>query len=285
MKGSMIMKNILTPKLVEKYEKYLIQEERSPATRKQYRREILRFLEYGAGRTLTKELIIEYKKELIDKYQPVSVNTKLAAINGFLAFAGYGDLKVKQLKIQRRPYCSSDRELTKEEYTRLLYCAKNQGQEKLWLILQTICGMGIRISELPYITAKAVRDGEASVNLKGKNRVILMGKKLRRILKKYMDNQGINSGPLFVTRNGNPMDRSNIWKMMKRLCRNAGVNPHKVFPHNLRHLFARTFYKANKDIVKLADVLGHSNINTTRIYIISTGKEHQRFMDAMGLVI
>ena len=279
------MKNILTPKLVEKYEKYLIQEERSPATRKQYRREILRFLEYGAGRTLTKELIIEYKKELMDKYQPVSVNTKLAAINGFLAFAGYGALKVKQLKIQRRPYCSSDRELTKPEYTRLLYCAKNQGQEKLWLILQTICGMGIRISELPYITAKAVRDGEASVNLKGKNRVILMGKKLRRILKKYMDNQGINSGPLFVTRNGNPMDRSNIWKMMKRLCRNAGVNPHKVFPHNLRHLFARTFYKANKDIVKLADVLGHSNINTTRIYIISTGKEHQRFMDAMGLVI
>lgn len=285
MKGSMIMKNILTPKLVEKYEKYLIREERSPATRKQYRREILRFLEYGAGRTLTKELIIEYKKELMDKYQPVSVNTKLAAINGFLAFAGYGALKVKQLKIQRRPYCSSDRELTKAEYTRLLYCAKNQGQEKLWLILQTICGMGIRISELPYITAKAVRDGEASVNLKGKNRVILMGKKLRRILKKYMDNQGINSGPLFVTRNGNPMDRSNIWKMMKRLCRNAGVNPHKVFPHNLRHLFARTFYKANKDIVKLADVLGHSNINTTRIYIISTGKEHQRFMDAMGLVI
>ena len=285
MKGSMIMKNILTPKLVEKYEKYLIQEERSPDTRKQYRREILRFLEYGAGRTLTKELIIEYKKELMDKYQPVSVNTKLAAINGFLAFAGYGALKVKQLKIQRGPYCSSDRELTKAEYTRLLYCAKNQGQEKLWLILQTICGMGIRISELPYITAKAVRDGEASVNLKGKNRVILMGKKLRRILKKYMDNQGINSGPLFVTRNGNPMDRSNIWKMMKRLCRNAGVNPHKVFPHNLRHLFARTFYKANKDIVKLADVLGHSNINTTRIYIISTGKEHQRFMDAMGLVI
>lgn len=239
------MKNILTVTLMKQYENHLLQEEKSVSTQKQYRREILRFL----------------------------------------SFAGYGEYRVKQLKIQRKPYCSSDRELTKAEYTRLLQSAKNQGQDKLWTILQTICGMGIRISELPFITAQAVRDGEAAVQLKGKNRVILMGKKLRRILKKYMDRQGISRGPLFVTKNGKPMDRSNIWKMMKKLCHSARVNPQKVFPHNLRHLFARTFYKTNKDIVKLADVLGHSNINTTRIYIISTGKEHQRCMDAMGLVI
>lgn len=279
------MKNILTVTLMKQYENHLLQEEKSVSTQKQYRREILRFLAFVSEKKITKELVIQYKKELMDQYQPVSVNTKLAAVNGFLSFAGYGEYRVKQLKIQRKPYCSSDRELTKAEYTRLLQSAKNQGQDKLWTILQTICGMGIRISELPFITAQAVRDGEAAVQLKGKNRVILMGKKLRRILKKYMDRQGISRGPLFVTKNGKPMDRSNIWKMMKKLCHSARVNPQRVFPHNLRHLFARTFYKTNKDIVKLADVLGHSNINTTRIYIISTGKEHQRCMDAMGLVI
>lgn len=278
------MKKLLNSKLVEQYENHLICEEKSVATQKQYKREILRFWRYLSEKKITKELVIQYKENLVNAYQPVSVNTKLAAVNSFLQFAGYGDCRVKQLKIQRKPYCSSERELTKAEYLRLLSAAKMQKDEKMWLILQTICGMGIRISELSFITVEAVQKGEATVNLKGKNRVILLGKKLRRSLKKYIVRQGLCSGPIFITRTGKPMDRSNIWKMMKSLCSEAGVNTCKVFPHNLRHLFARTFYRKNKDIVKLADILGHSNINTTRIYIISTGQEHCRCMDAMGLV-
>lgn len=278
------MDKMLTYSFVEQYEKYLNREERSPATKKQYKREILRFLMYLSGKTMTKELVISYKKQLIEQYQPASVNTKLAAINGFLKFIGCGNLRVKQLKIQRKPYCSSNKELTKEEYLRLLTTAKKEGEEKMWLILQTICGMGIRISELPFITAEAVREGEAVVNLKGKTRVLLLGGKLRQNLKKYMLANHITSGPVFVTKTGKPLDRSNIWKKMKRLCQKARVKKGKVFPHNLRHLFARTFYKESRDIVKLADVLGHSNINTTRLYIVSTGREHRRYIDAMGLV-
>lgn len=176
------------------------------------------------------------------------------------------------------------KELTKAEYIRLLTAAKKQGEEKMWLILQTICGTGIRISELPFITAEAVREGEVTVNLKGKTRTLLLGGKLRQNLRKYMSARHINSGPIFITRTGKPIDRSNIWRKMKKLCETASVKPTKVFPHNLRHLFARTFYKESGDIVRLADVLGHSNINTTRIYIISTGSEHRRYIDAMGLV-
>lgn len=184
------MKNILTVTLMKQYESHLLQEEKSVSTQKQYRREILRFLAFVSEKKITKELVIQYKKELMDQYQPVSVNTKLAAVNGFLSFAGYGEYRVKQLKIQRKPYCSSDRELTKAEYTRLLQSAKNQGQDKLWTILQTICGMGIRISELPFITAQAVRDGEAAVQLKGKNRVILMGEKTASNFKKIYGQTG-----------------------------------------------------------------------------------------------
>lgn len=280
-----LMEKQLNVKVLEQYENYLKCEEKSLATQKQYKSEIMRFLNYTAGENVSKELIIQYKEQLMNRYQPVSVNTKLAAINGFLQFAGYGDLKVKQLKIQRKTYCSSEQELTKAEYLRLLSAAKDQDKEKVWLILQTICSMGIRISELPFITVEAVQEGKAIVNLKGKNRVIFLGKKLRYNLKKYISKQGIYSGPIFITRTGKPMDRSNIWKMMKKLCEKADVNADKVFPHNLRHLFARTFYHNNKDIVKLADVLGHSNINTTRIYTLSTGKEHQRCIDAMDLVV
>ena len=278
------MKKLLTYSCVEEYENYLETEERSKTTQKQYKREAGRFLMYLSGRKVTKELVIQYKRELMNKYQPVSVNTKLAAVNGFLKFSGYGNLRVKQLKIQRKAFCSSDRELTKAEYIRLLTAAKKQGEEKMWLILQTICGTGIRISELPFITAEAVREGEVTVNLKGKTRTLLLGGKLRQNLRKYMSARHINSGPIFITRTGKPMDRSNIWRKMKKLCETASVKPTKVFPHNLRHLFARTFYKESGDIVRLADVLGHSNINTTRIYIISTGSEHRRYIDAMGLV-
>ena len=271
--------------MAEQYAKYLACEEKAVATQKQYRREVLFFIRFLSGREITKDLVIEYKEELIRRFRPATVNTKLAAANGFMKYAGCGECCVKQLKIQRKTYCSHDRQLGKSEYMRLLKAAEKQEKTRLCMILQTLCGLGMRISELPFVTAESVKEKEVTVSLKGKNRTILMGKKLRKRLKQYIIKNGITSGPLFVTRSGRPVDRSNIWKMMKALCSDADVNPRKVFPHNLRHLFARTFYKNSRDIVKLADVLGHSSIDTTRIYMVSTGKKHQRYMDTIGLVL
>lgn len=264
---------------------YLKQEEKSSATITQYRKDISVFLEWAAERELTKTNIICYKEKLQNNYQATSVNVKLAAINGFFSFLGRADLKVKPLKIQRKIYCAAEKELTKKEYLRLVNTAKRQKNEKLALLLQTICGTGIRVSELCFITAEAVKAGEASIHLKGKTRTILIPGKLRHILKKYMKSKKIISGPVFVTRSGNPLDRSNIGKMMKALCEEAKVDRKKVFPHNLRHLFARCFYKIEKDIAKLADILGHSSINTTRIYIVTTGVEHRRQMESLRLIL
>jgi len=280
------MKKEMTMKAqVVQYIDYLAREEKSITTRKQYQRDILRFLQETEGTALTKELVLRYKEALQKRYQSASINTKIAALNGFFSFIGRNDLRMKQLRIQRRAYCSAEKELTKEEYLRLVNTAKRQENEKLSVILQTICGTGIRVSELQFITAEAVREGEALIRLKGKTRTILISGKLQKILKDYMKRKQILSGPLFVTRTGRPIDRSNIWKDMKALCERARVNPHKVFPHNLRHLFARCFYAIDKDIARLADILGHSNINTTRIYIISSGREHRQHMDALGLVV
>lgn len=267
------------------YMEYLEEEEKSQATRQQYRRDITHFFAYVGEQNLEKELVIRYKEELQGSYQPSSVNTKIAAINGFFSFIGRIELKVKQLKIQRKSYCSKKQELTKREYLRLVRTAREQADHRLGLLIQTICGTGIRVSELKFLTAEAVRTGEAVVQLKGKTRTILISGKLRKLLRQYMRNQKIHSGPIFVTKNGKPMDRSNIWRMMKKLCVGAKVDSGKVFPHNLRHLFARCFYSIEKDIAKLADILGHSNINTTRIYILSTGGEHRRQLDAMELVV
>lgn len=273
-------------KEVETYLAYLEQEERSPATRAQYRRDICLFVEWleNVG-TLDKETVIRYKEKLKSVYQASSVNVKLAAVNGFLEYAGYGMCRVKQLKIQHQAYCSREKELTKSEYLRLVSAAQTQKNEKLALILQTICGTGIRVSELQFITVEAVEKGEAAVGLKGKNRIILIPGKLRKRLKIYIKKKQLAAGPVFVTRSGKPLDRSNIWRQMKKLCEEAHVEAGKVFPHNLRHLFARCFYSVEKDLAKLADILGHSSINTTRIYIISTGREHLRKMDALGLVV
>lgn len=270
---------------IQEYLKALEQEERSFATRRQYRGDILRFFAYAGDRTLTKQLVIGYKEELQKTHQPTTINGKLAALNGFFAFLGRNDLRVKQLKIQRTPFCPKDKELTKAEYLRLVDAAAKKGNEKLALIIQTICGTGIRVSELRYITAEAVEQGEANIRLKGKNRIILLPGKLRKTLKSYLKHKKIASGPVFITRNGRPLDRSNIWKMMKALCADAMVSEKKVFPHNLRHLFARCFYAVDKDIAKLADILGHSSVNTTRVYIISSGCEHRRRLDRLGLVV
>lgn len=269
---------------VEKYLEHLKEEERSKATGDQYRREILCFLSALGTKPLTKEFAMGYKRKLEKEYQPASVNVKLSALNSFFTFLGRGDLRLKFLKIQRKAFCSAEKELSKKEYMRLVKEAKHEKKQKLALLLQTICGTGIRVSEVKYITAEAVSRGEASIRLKGKNRTILIPKKLQKNLKEYMRRQKIVAGPVFVTRTGRPLDRSNIWRMMKGLCREAGVNEKKVFPHNLRHLFARCFYSIDKDIAKLADILGHSNINTTRIYIITSGEEHRRQLDILGLV-
>jgi integrase/recombinase XerD len=264
---------------------HLGQEERSSATLVQYQRDISQFLDYAGDTSLTKALVIRYKEELQRQLQPSSVNTKLAAINGFFSFLGRAELRVKQLKIQRRPFCPKEKELTKAEYLRLIDAANRQENEKLSLLIQTICGTGIRVSELCFVTAEAVASGEAHIHLKGKNRTILITGKLRKALKSYLKRRGITSGPVFVTKTGRALDRSNIWKMMKALCASAGVEREKVFPHNLRHLFARCFYSVDRDIAKLADILGHSSINTTRLYIVSSGQEHRRKMDTLGLVV
>ena len=243
------------------------------------------FVLYADGE-ITKETVIAYKQGLIDDgYAVRSINSMLASLNSLFSFLGWNDCKVKSIKLQRQIYCPEEKELTKAEYMRLVDTAKQKGNERLNLILQTICGTGIRVSELQFITVEAVKKGEATVSLKGKTRSVFIVKELQKKLLRYVAEQGIKSGCIFITRTGKPMSRTNIWREMKKLCVQANVNPSKVFPHNLRHLFARVFYGIEKDIAKLADILGHSSINTTRIYIISTSTEHRRHMENMRLII
>lgn len=277
---------ILTEKMVADFSAYLKSEEKSENTIEKYLRDVRAFSVYLNGDEITKEAVIAYKSKLLSmNYAVRSINSMLASVNGLFSFLGWADLKVKSIKLQRQIYCSEERELTKAEYMRLVNTAKQKGNERLNLILQTICGTGIRVSELQYITVEAVKCGEAIVSLKGKTRTIFIVHELQKKLLRYAAEQGISSGTIFITRTGRPLSRTNIWREMKNLCEQAGVNPQKVFPHNLRHLFARVFYGIEKDIAKLADILGHSSINTTRIYIISTGNEHRKRMENMRLII
>lgn len=218
------------------------------------------------------------------RYAVRSVNSMLASLNAFFTFTGHTELKVKALKLQREVFCPEEKELTKAEYMRLVNTAEKR-DKRLSLIIQTICGTGIRVSELQYITVESVKRGEAVVNCKGKTRTIFIVKELKRKLLKYVSERKIKTGCIFITKNGKPVSRSNVWREMKALCKEADVNSSKVFPHNLRHLFARVFYSLEKDIAKLADILGHSSINTTRIYIVSTGDEHRKRMERMRLVV
>lgn len=271
---------------LEMYRAYLTEKERCDSTITQYIREARRFIsETEDGKPMTKAKVIEYKEKLCSQYKLSSVNAKIAAVNSLLEYSGNSEMKVRYIKMQKRAYCSQNKMLTKSEYLRLLNFANKGGDERLSLILQTLGNTGIRVSELRYITVEAVKRGEAYIWLKGKNRVILIAGKLQHNLKKYIVRGGITSGAVFVTRGNKPLDRSNIWKMLKRLSEKAGIDGRKVFPHNIRHMFARCFYQKEKDIAKLADVLGHSNINTTRIYIITSGREHLKIIDALGLVI
>ena len=264
---------------------YLADNEKAVATIEKYLRDLRHFVAFGSGELLSKGLILRYKESLDGQYTVRSANSMLASLNAFLRFSGWYDLCTKQFKVQKEAYCSEDRELTREEYISLVNTAEKRKNHKLSLVVQTICATGIRVSELQSITIEAVKKGEAVVSCKGKTRKIFIVKTLQRKLLQYATEQGIVSGILFITKNGKPMNRSNIWRQMKDLCTQAGVSPNKVFPHNLRHLFARTFYGIEKDIAKLADILGHSNINTTRIYIMTTGAEHKNRMENMRLII
>lgn len=282
----MMKGKILTEEMAKAFEKYLRREEKSDNTVKKYLRDMRAFAAYLNGAEVTKETVITFKSKLLgESYSVRSINSMLASLNGLFSFLGWEDCRVKSVKLQRQIYCPEEQELTKAEYIRLVHTAKQKGNERLNLILQTICGTGIRVSELQYITVEAVKNREATVSLKGKTRSVFLVKELRKKLIRYAAKQNIQSGAVFITRTGKPMNRTNIWREMKGLCKQAGVNPKKVFPHNLRHLFARTFYGIEKDIAKLADILGHSSINTTRIYIISTGSEHRRRMEHMRLII
>lgn len=253
------------------FNQYLISEEKSAATVEKYLRDVRSFAEFLADREVSKEETIAYKEYLTQQYAPASVNSMLVALNGFLRFLGKPDCSVRLLKIQRQIFCREEKELTEPEYQRLVKAA---GDTQLTFILQTICGTGIRISELQSITVEAVRVGKAVVNCKNKTRVIFIPAPLQKILKQYIRKTGLKAGSVFISQNGKPLDRSSVWRQMKRLCKKANVPPEKVYPHNLRHLFARIFYRIKKDIVRLADILGHSSINTTRIYTLETGQRH-----------
>ena len=268
------------------FQDYLVKEEKRTATIEKYVRDVTAFIDFVGKEPITKETVISYKQHLLDKqYATRSVNSMLASVNSLLAYLGWADLKVKSLKVQQQLFCPDEKELTKAEYERLCRTALEKQNERLYLILQTICSTGIRVSELVFITAEAVRSGKAIISLKGKMRSVFLPKDLQKKLLRYMREQNIREGPVFVGRQGRPVSRFHIWREMKGLCEEAEVDPRKVFPHNLRHLFARIFYSLEKDIAKLSDVLGHSNINTTRIYIASSGAEHRKCLERMHLVI
>ena len=280
------MKNhSLIPEQITAFERYLRTEERSSGTIEKYLRDVRAFAVWLNGRIVTKETAAGWKEHLLDRhYAPVTINSMLAAINAFFRFVGWEDCRVKFLKIQRRMFREASRELSREEYDRLLSTAHTLGRDRLALLMETICASGIRVSEVRYITVEAARQGQTEIALKGKIRTILLPDKLCRKLLKYARHKKIASGEIFRTESGKSLGRRQIWAEMKQLCKYAGVAPSKVFPHNLRHLFATTFYRACRDISRLADVLGHSSIETTRIYLLITGSEQVKQMDQLGLV-
>lgn len=276
---------MVTINMIKEFQAQLQNDERSENTIEKYLRDVKAFSEFVGTREINKALVMEFKALLVENYEVTSANSMIAAVNAFLRFMGWVDCCIKQFKVQKKAFCSEEKELTKAEYIRLVNTAKEEGNERLNLILQTICGTGIRVSELQFITVEAVRKGEVAVSCKNKTRTVFIVRELQKKLLNYIKTKGITTGCIFITKSGRLMSRCNIWREMKALCEQAGVSPDKVFPHNLRHLFARTFYGIEKDIAKLADILGHSNINTTRIYIITTGAEHKRKMENMRLII
>ena len=275
----------ITNELILKFKEYLVSEEKSAATLEKYIRDITAFVAWMCGRELNKDLDLEYKQNIVASYAPASVNSMLSSLNSFFAYNEWYELRVKALKIQRQIFANKDKELTKAEYESLCRAAKRKNNEQLYLLMQIICSSGLRVSELSAVTVEAVRQKRANINCKGKMRIVILPDDLCRVLMKFIREQKITSGAVFVTRNGKPLDRSNIWRLMKSLCESAGVSREKVFPHNLRHLFARTFYGIEKDIVRLADILGHSSVNTTRIYTMENSEVHRQLIQKLGLLL
>ena len=277
--------HILTEKQIAVYTNFLYAEERATATVEKYTRDVRDFAAWLGERPVTKEAVARWKERLLeDNFSPATVNAKLSAVNGLLRFLGWDECRVKFVKVQKRAFRNAARDLSRDEYQRLLSAARALGRERLELLLETICATGIRVSEVKYITVKAAQNGRTDISLKGKVRTILLPAKLCRKLLKYAKKKKTVSGEIFLSENGTSLSRIQIWREMKRICKEAGVEPSKVFPHNLRHLFATTFYRVTKDIVKLADVLGHSSINTTRIYLLSTDAEHIRCLEQLRLI-
>ena len=275
----------VTAARIERYLTHLREQERSAATLQKYAHDLKELCACLQGTPLTKAALIAWKEQLTGKYSPATVNSMLTAANGYLRFYGWGELAVKLLKVQKSLFADESKELTRAEYVRLVQAAQRKDNERLALVIQTICATGIRVSELRFITVEAVQTGRAEISNKGKRRLVFLPEKLRRLLRSYARKQKKTAGAVFTTRTGKPLDRSNIWRDMKKLCESAGVAPEKVFPHSLRHLFARTFYSLEKDLSRLADILGHSSIVTTRIYTAESGAVHARQMGRLGLVI
>lgn len=279
------MKSTITGEMLRNFITYLREEEKCEATIEKYARDTAQFSSWLSSNTLNKESVALWKKRLIDDgASAATVNCKLCSLSAFFKFIGREDCRVRLLKVQRKVFRDECKELTRSEYERLVQTAEANGKHRLALIMETICSSGIRVSEVRFITVEAVKSGIIEIRMKGKLRTILLPKKLRSKLLKYAKDLGITCGSIFITRNGTPISRRQIWGEMKSICEAARVDMRKVFPHNLRHLFAVEYYKVNRDIVKLADVLGHSSIETTRIYLITTGVEHQKQIDSMRLV-
>lgn len=275
----------LTDARIEKYLSYLGEQERSAATIQKYGHDLRALSGFLAGEPATKAALLEWKQRLSESYAPATVNAMLTAVNGCFRFLGWKELPVKLLRLQKNLFLEESRELTRQEYVRLVSTARCRGDQQLTLVIQTLCATGIRVSELRFITVEALRRGRAEVSNKGKRRIVFLPEKLRRLLRSFAKAQKITAGAVFVTRTGQPLNRSNIWRSMKALCGAAGVAAQKVFPHNLRHLFARIFYNMEKDLSRLADILGHSSVNTTRIYTAESGAVHARQMERMGLIV
>lgn len=277
-------KRVLKNEQIGDFAVYLRKNEKSEATIKKYIRDVNAFAAFAKGGPVTKETVLEYKDRLMSRgYAVRSINSMLASVNSFMRFMGWESCRVRSIKVQQQVYCAEEKELTKEDYMRLLEASRSK--PRLNLIIQTICSTGIRVSELSFFTVEAVRKGQVAVFCKNKTRSVFIPGKLRKKLLDFAGRRGIREGIIFRTGSGKPIDRSNIWKAMKKLCETAGIVADKVFPHNLRKLFARTFYRLDRDIAKLADILGHGSIDTTRIYIITTGSEHRRKIEKMGLVV
>lgn len=279
-------KSLVTQDKMAAFREFLAVGEKAGSTVEKYLRDVSAFAAWNGSQALSREAVLEYKTRLQESgYKPGSVNSMIVSLNRFFDFLGRPELKLRTLKLQRPIYCPEEKELSRSEFERLVLTARRRGKARLEMLLQTLVATGIRVSELPFITVEAAKAGKATVSLKGKIRPVIIVDRLRRLLLAYAKGQGISSGPIFVTRSGRPMDRTHVWREMKGLCQAADVDPRKVFPHNLRHLFARIFYQAKKDIVKLADVLGHANVETTRLYVISTGAEHRRYLESLRLLV